>query len=233
MRAGQPLAALLAWLALAPAAADAASLGISPLRLDLRPDQRVASVTVRNDDARPVMIQVRTYAWTTTPATADLQPTRDVLAVPAITTIAPGEQQVVRVAFRGHAAGDAEAAFRLIIAEVPAADTGTSAAVRIALAFSLPIFVTPPGAAPDARWSMVRGPTGLALRVTNQGNAHLRVRSIELSGPAAMQRIERSAYVLPGRQHDWPLSEPPAGPTTLKADTDLGEIDAVVAHSGG
>lgn len=222
---------LVAWMALAPAV-DAASLGIAPLRLDLGPSQRIATVTVRNDEATPVMIQVRTFAWPRTPATEDLEPTRDLVAVPAITTIAPGGQQVVRVALRGGGTEGVERAFRLIVAEVPQEADGPDAGIRFALAFSLPVFVTPPSAVPDPGWSLVDGARGgTSLRVTNAGTAHLQVRGITVLGDPG-GRIGQQAYVLAGREHEWPLPARPSGPISLKVDTDRGEIETTVTRRG-
>src|SRR3712207_4726551 len=110
---------LLALLLLPPGEAAAGSLTVSPTRVELTPDRRTASVTVRNDGAEPVMVQVQAFGWPGSPATEDLVPTRDLMAVPPVATIPPGGSQLVRVAARGGAPGDVKSAFRLLITEVP------------------------------------------------------------------------------------------------------------------
>ena len=99
------------------------------------------------------MVQVQTFAWPHGPATAELEPTRDLIAVPPVFELAGNAKQIIRVALRGAAAGGREQAYRLLITEVPrggAAGTG----VRFALRLSLPVFVTPTGAAPRPIWSL-------------------------------------------------------------------------------
>ena len=47
-----------------------------------------AVVTLHNNAAEPVMVQVQTFAWPHGPATADLEPTRDLFAVPPVFELA-------------------------------------------------------------------------------------------------------------------------------------------------
>ena len=227
---------VLVGLALEPSSAQAAQLGVAPLRLDLGPDQIVGTLSVSNEGSQPTLVQVQSFAWTRSTATEDLGPTRDVLAVPAVATIEPGRQQVIRVALRKRPESGREAAYRVLIAEVPRMDENGRAGVKIALAFSLPVFVTPPGALPKPVWSIVRRPQGPALRLVNAGQAHLKVDAVRLgSGPAAM-RIDEPAYVLAGQEHLWPLGarwRPTADAVFLAADTDRGAIEAVVPSPGG
>ena len=223
-------------LLLPAAVTRAAQLGVAPLRLDLGPDLIVGTLTVRNDGAEPALVQVQTFAWTRTVATADLDPTRDILAVPALATIAPGHQQVVRVALRRRPDPSREMAYRLLVAEVPRQGQDGAPGVSIALAFSLPVFVTPPGASPKPQWSIVEGPHGAALRVVNAGEAHLQIKDVRLGGGGSATRLTDAAYVLPGQQHLWPLDphwRPRGDAVPLAADTDLGAIEAVVPSPRG
>ena len=230
------LVLVLVSLASAPMSTQAAGLGVAPLRVDLGPDQTVGTLTVRNEGVSPTLVQVQSFAWTRTTANEDLDPTRDVLAVPALATIAPGRQQVVRVALRKRPDGRREAAYRLLIAEVPRTDESGGAGVHIALAFSIPVFVTPQGALPKPAWSIVKHPQGSALRLVNAGQAHLKVDSVRLGAGPGATRIDQPAYVLPGQEHLWPLGvrwRPTGDTVPLAADTDRGAIEAVVPPPGG
>ncbi len=84
----------------APGGAEAGSLGVSPTRLDLAPDQRAGVVTLQNNGAEPVLVQVQTFAWPDRPDSAELEPTRELVAVPAVAELAPGRKQLIRVAAR-------------------------------------------------------------------------------------------------------------------------------------
>lgn len=64
--------------------ATAASLSVAPTRVELGPGDPAAVVTLRNNAAEPVMVQVQTFAWPRTMASDDLEPTRELLAVPPV-----------------------------------------------------------------------------------------------------------------------------------------------------
>ena len=153
------------------------------------------------------MVQVQTFAWPRSPASADLEPTRDLLAVPPVFELAGNAQQIIRVALRGAAAGEREQAYRLLITEVPRGGApGTG--VRFALRLSLPVFVTPAGAEPRPVWSLRRTVARQRARAAQRGHRapagapHRAPRA----GPAgARATIDAPAYVLAGQEHAWPL----------------------------
>lgn len=236
MSGARLLFSLLAALAVAPGPAAAAALGVSPMRLDLPPDRPTASLTVRNNDSVPVMIQVQPLAWPANLPTDQLGATRDLIAVPVLATIPPGGQQVVRVALRARADLARELTYRLLVSEVPQEAGAGRSGVRFALRFSLPVFVTPLRSAPAVIWSLLPSGGGYALEATNRGNAHLQVQKVQLGEGAGARLLEGSAYLLAGTSYRWPLGAPPAAagrPLTLRADTDLGEVRASVAPAGG
>ena len=227
------LRALVLLAGLLPATAHAAALAVAPTRLDLDPDRRVASVTVRNNEPLPVMIQVQTFAWPAGAALDELPPTRELVAVPAISTIQGNSQQVVRVAVKGRTDPRREAAFRLVISEVPKAASNRGG-VTFALAFSLPVFVKPHEASPKIEWSVAEG--GGSLRAVNRGTAHLQLQKLELGPKGAATRIPlTTAYILPGGQLSLPIApslRTGAGAVPLRADTDIGAIETVVPAPG-
>jgi fimbrial chaperone protein len=226
---------LVGLLLAAPSGAMAAALSVAPTRIDLAPDQRAAAVTLQNDGDEPVMVQVQTFAWTGSPATIDLTPTRDLVAMPPVATVAAGDKQLIRVAARGGDKPAAEQSYRLIITEVPPETKGPQAGVRFALRLSLPVFVTPVGAAPDPVWSVERGGAGPRLALANHGSAHLQVRRISVMSPdrgKVLKVLDQPAYVLPSQRHEWPLPAGLPNPLPLKLDTDVGELDATVPAAG-
>ena len=228
------LAALL--MTLLPLPATAASLSVAPTRVDLAAGDTTGVVTLQNNAAEPVMVQVQTFAWPHSPASAELEPTRDLLAVPPVFELAGNARQIIRVALRGAVTGERELAYRLLITEVPrsgAAGTG----VRFALRLSLPVFVTPLGAEPKPAWSVRQTAGASELVLRNEGTAHLQVRRIVLrpagrGAPAGT--IDNPAYVLAGQEHAWPLPSV-AGSTALQleAETSIGPLSATVAPPRG
>jgi P pilus assembly chaperone PapD len=227
---------LLLLLALAPTPAAAASLTVAPTRIELDAADPVAVVTLQNNDAEPVMVQVQTFAWPHGPDALALEPTRELIAVPPVFEVGGNGRQVIRVALRGQAPGEREQAYRLLITEVPRGP-GRATGIRFALRLSLPVFVTPNGAAPRPVWSIRDVARGRELVLRNEGSAHLQVRRIVLrprDRPGSEVTIETPAYVLAGQEHSWPLPHAAAAaPLDLTAETSIGALPADVAAPHG
>jgi fimbrial chaperone protein len=231
-------AVLVTLLTLPAGEARPAALGVAPTRLAFGPDDRMATVTLQNNAAATVTVQVQTFAWPRTPATDDLEPTRDLIAVPPVVALEPNAKQVIRVALRRQAGSAAERAYRLLISEVPGAGSEHAAGVRFALRLSLPVFVTPAGTRPEPVWSARPEPGGLALALGNRGTAHLQLHRLVLKAvgrPEPLQVVDSPAYVLPGQEQAWPLAAAARAQPALQlqAETNLGPIEAVLALPQG
>ena len=220
--------ALVLLMVMVPWPAHATSLNVAPTRIELGPDSRTGSVTLSNTGEVATTVQVETFAWRQGNSVAELEPTRGLLAVPAVFNLDRGDRQVIRVASREPAPAAIETAYRLIISEVPVAGDSGGAGVRFALRLSLPVFITPEGAAPVPDWRLVRDSAGPALELRNAGTAHLHVSRLDLSAVADGRRlalIEAPSYVLAGNAQRWPLPELRRGESVrLEATTSQGEI---------
>ncbi len=224
-------AAALAVIVLAAAwqpAALATSLSVAPTRVELGPTARSGSIVLENTGTTTTTVQVETFAWPRGHSVEALEPTRGLLAVPAVFVLPAGERQVIRVASREPAAGDVETAYRLLITEVPTEDPTSAAGIRFALRLSLPVFITPPAARAAPSWSWRNGAGGRSLEVQNDGNAHLHVRRLVIREKATgrlLAEIEQPSYVLARGRHSWPdLVPAAAGPLAVEAVTNLGEL---------
>lgn len=207
-----------------PADAGASSLSVAPTRVELTPDARSGSITLDNTGPVATTVQVETFAWTRGNSIEELEPTRGLLAVPAVFNLPAGGRQVIRVAPREPAAADRETTYRLVITEVPIATADTAMGVRFALRLSLPVFITPQGARAEPRWSL-RG--GRSIEVRNDGTAHLHVRRLVIRDRAtgrARAEIEQPSYVLAGAAHRWEIATPAEGAVTVEAATNLGDL---------
>lgn len=211
-----------------PLPAVATSLNVAPTRIDLDPDSRSGSVTLNNTGEGGTTVQVETFAWRHGNSVAELEPTRGLLAVPAVFNLERGARQVIRVATREPASPEVETAYRLVITEVPVPGDTTAAGVRFALRLSLPVFITPPGAAPVPDWRLVQDAGGPALELRNTGNAHFYVSRISLRAAAAgepLALIETPSYVLAGNTQRWPLPDLQGRrDLVVEAATNLGDL---------
>jgi fimbrial chaperone protein len=225
-------------LALSPAA-PAGTFSISPLRADLSGSTKTAALTVRNEDATPLVVQAEGMAWSQPDGEDTLAASRDLLVSPAVFTLAPGGQQLVRVALRRAPDPARELSYRLIVQEVPQAAAPQFNGLRMALRLSIPVFVAADRAGDTAlQWTAERDADGaLAVIARNDGAVHARIQRFAVrSGTDTVVEQPSLAYVLPGASRRWSFAAPtgagapatpvplPAGPYRLEALTDRGTI---------
>ena len=80
------LATAAAWW-LPPSPALAGTFSISPLRVELSASAQTGALTIRNQDAAPVVVQAEAVLWQQSDGQDQLTPTRDVLVSPAVFTV--------------------------------------------------------------------------------------------------------------------------------------------------
>ena len=96
------------------------SFEVNPIRVDLAPQERSAALTVKNNGAESVVVQVSVLAWSQQDGRDVLSPTNEVLVSPPIATIAPDKEQIIRVGLRRAPDKERELSYRLFLQEVPA-----------------------------------------------------------------------------------------------------------------
>jgi len=199
--------ALLAGLALP---ASAASIAISPLRLDLKPGQQMTALTVSNTGQTPVLVQGQIKAWLDSAQPEGSTSTGGMMLTPPLFKLAPGGKQLVRIGWQQQTATPAhELAFRVFLQEVPSAAEPPSG-LRVALRLSVPLFAqpaTPEARALDLQWQTTAA--GSTLQLHNNGNRHERISRLKVTD--AHQRVildgQRLLYVLPGQTHTLSLPD--------------------------
>jgi fimbrial chaperone protein len=234
--------AVLAFAALVvgASAANAGSLAVSPIRIELGPGQRSVTVTVRNDGDQATLVQTQLVSWSQADGEERLEPTGELLASPPIFTIAPAATQIVRIALRRPADADRERAYRLLVTEVPGPPQPGFTGAQFALKLSLPVFVDAAGAktAPQVAWSATRDAAGaLVLSAFNSGSKHVQVRAVDVFGNGAEVdgRFAGLWYILAGQRRSVTIAPAPgrtigaAGRIRIRADTDAGALAADVA----
>lgn len=159
---------------------------ISPLWVTLSRTVKSTQIEVRNDDTRPLRVQMQPMAWSQDAEGKDQYVDSDALLYfPKAMEIPPGSSRVVRLGPKALPAS-AEDAYRLFIAELPgpeeAAGTG-SASVRILLRVGVAVFVEPlaPKLEGEIASFALRG--GAAeLTVRNTGNVHFAADRLAIVG---------------------------------------------------
>jgi fimbrial chaperone protein len=219
--------ALLAFFACSPTLA-AGSLLLWPLDPTIEAGAKAGALWLENVGTKPLTLQVRVFAW-------DQQAFEDryleqsvVVGTPPFTTIAPGKKQLVRLTLAAPIPPGEERAFRVLVDEIPTAETATTTGLKLQMRYSLPLFAYGEGlwgkstgrklgaveAQPKLAWSFVEEGGVRYLQVRNAGRGHARLSQVKLvdssraSGSASGASVDIAkgllGYVLPGKTMRWP-----------------------------
>jgi fimbrial chaperone protein len=217
--------------------AQASSLRVSPILLDVAAPGATSTLTLLNDGDAQIHVQIRVFRWTGTKGEPVLAPTDDVVVSPPAATLAPGTDYVVRVVRVAKESAAEEESYRILVDEVADTTRGQASAIRFALRYSVPVFFSAAAVTPaKVAWSLQpSGNTGV-LTASNSGGRRVRVANLRLTDAAGVIVLQRSGlfgYALGKSSTAWTL---PAGTQVgrrgsirLHADTETGAIDAVVA----
>jgi fimbrial chaperone protein len=195
-------AATFVFLAVAVALpGNAAEFTVTPVRIFMTPRDRAVAVTVTNDGGEEIVMQADLYDWKQAPdGTDELVLTEDMILSPPILKVPPKSRQVVRLARLVPPSLDVEQTYRLIVREIPEARPQKDLSLQLALAFSLPVFITPPGAKRSLNCELERGGPDLVKALCkNSGRAYAQLRSLELFSSAGekIATRENGGYILP------------------------------------
>ena len=221
------LVVLLGWIC----PVGAATLQISPVMVEMAPQQGASGIMLRNPDAMPVYGQVRVYAWEQRGGDDVLLPTDEIQVSPhhpgAARRRAAGAAGA-RVAGTG---GDRES-YRLVIDEIPDPSTPAVNGVVLRLRYSVPVFVA--GATPEPRpelsWKAAREGKEWVLSLNNTGTRYAQVASLQVldSGGKPVAEVDGLVgYALAQRQRQWRIpGRPQPGPVRIRALINGGTISA-------
>ncbi|MDO4694581.1 MAG: molecular chaperone [Eikenella sp.] len=194
------LAGSLAWAA---PAARAAGLQVSPVSLFLPASQQAAVLTLTNTGGEPLTAQVRVFRWTQNEQGQDVYtPDSGVVASPPMLRMAAGAEQQLRLIRTGAPSAE-EAAYRIVIDELPPPQHTPRAGLNFVLRYSLPLFLNQsenPPARLHWQWRAVGGKTELSARNTGASYAQLgRIALTAADGKETRPLADGlTGYVLPG-----------------------------------
>lgn len=213
---------------LAPPGASGGEFRVYPIRLDLASDARTGTVKVLNDADEKLNLQMKLFKWTQDAQGKDTYTeSSDLIYHPKLLTVEPKDERVVRVGIKAPGAAT-EAAYRLYIEEIPSAvnKPGTLVAVKVAIRFGLPIFVSPGDVREKGSIDGMEVLNGtLKVLVRNTGNVSFTVTTINVRGtdPAGAEAFSRDIngwYLLPGasRLYSTPLEDACARLSAIRAE---------------
>lgn len=189
-RSSRILVAALALLAAVLAPVQAQTFGFTPTLLEIDASKNLVSeTTLINGTTAPARFEVTAALWHIVDGKEVLDETRDLIVNPATFTVKPGGSQLIRIGVRKKPGGS-ELTYRLLVKQVPvegvalptvrAGSVGkeATAGMSIALTFSLPVYVTPPGAQPRLAFSASATGKDITLVLQNSGTRRTIMRKV-------------------------------------------------------
>jgi len=155
---GLAVAIWAGWISLAAMPVQAATLQISPVLVDLAPQQGATGILLRNPGATPIYGQVRVYAWDQAQGDDVLTTTQEIQASPPIIQVPPNGEQLVRLVRVSKELAPMEQSYRLVIDEIPDPATSRVNGAVLRMRYSVPVFVAgaTPEPAPELAWHLAR-----------------------------------------------------------------------------
>ncbi len=221
--------------------AHATSLRAAPARLDLIAPDSAATLSLRNEEARPITVQIRVFRWSQADGIERLEPTTEVVASPPMTTVGPNAEYTVRVVRVSKAPVAGEESYRLLIDELPDRSRRVPGAITFVLRYSIPVFFASRDVSqPQVTWGLQSGGDAIVLSAKNTGGRHLRIADLELAdgGTTVAARSGLVGYVLAGSVMHWSLprtqdSSISGRSVELTAQSDAGAINATAVVQSG
>ena len=197
-------------LVLLPCIGFAGQFSVSPVRIYVAAKDRTTAVTVTNESDVELVLQADVFQWKqTSTGQEDLTLTEDLIVAPPIIKLAPRARQIIRLAMLKPVPPDQQVTYRLIVREIPEAkppEPGVQ--LQIALAFSMPIFISPPGVKRQlACVSQRAAPDAVRVTCENTGNAYAHASDFKLSNASGELMVSSNVggYILPGIKRSFEL----------------------------
>lgn len=218
----------------------AAQVAVSPVRVDLSDRQNKDVVRITNQESAIRSFEVEIVAWSQTDKRREVySPTEDLIAVPPLFTLAPGEEQVVRIGMLTEADPAIERSYRMFVTELasPQEEAQSGVGIKMRLQFGIPVFVAPtalPSASLDYFDSM-RIDDQFFMHLRNHGNTHVKISEVRYQAPGKEEPVSSPAviYIL-ARQTGYVSVQLPGdaveGKVTLVTDT-LGNLEYELSPS--
>lgn len=205
------IAAFLIILGLTATTAYAA-LNVSPVRVNLGDDHDKDAVRITNQETSTKSYEVEVVVWSQTEERREVySPTDDILAVPPLFSLNPGEEQLVRVGMLVPADANTERSYRMFITELapPEAEKIESSGITMRLQIGIPVFVAP-NAVPTSTLEFVnlmQVDEQRFVRFRNSGNTHVKVIEVQYLAPGSTDKVVTPAvvYLLAGQSAYLPL----------------------------
>lgn len=184
----------------------AGSFSISPILADVPAPGSIATYRLTNTASEPVTVQVSAWHWQQRNGQDEYREAADLMVVPLMVEIAPGQSQAVRLAAPSDTR-DQELAYRVHFQEVPGSGSSNGTLLRTQLRIDVPLFFSAGQGQPDLDWSLAttRRDRQVALGAINRGNKFMRLDAVTLTDSEGVElaSMRRPFYILAESNRIW------------------------------
>ncbi|RFB79443.1 fimbrial biogenesis chaperone [Methylovirgula sp. 4M-Z18] len=224
------LAATLAIALVLSSAARAGALSVLPILIE--GDSRT-TLTLKNQDSRPLNIQIRVFKWTQVDGEDRLEPTDEVVVSPPIVAVAPNQDYVVRLQRMSSEPPAQEEAYRVVVDQLPNPNRQRNGTVEVVLRFLVPAFFgSPDESQPRLRWALETRGGRRVLVAENSGDRRVQLTNLALKKGNRVVSVQKglAGYVLGHSEKVWPVPANVAGGagTSVISMSDRGAINAAL-----
>ena len=232
------ITALLGIVAFAAATpANAGSLQVEPVLVDITAPGAASTVTLRNEGTARIDAQIRVYRWSIVNGKERLDPTDDVVASPPTVTLTPKGQYVARIVRVSKKPVVGEESYRLLVDQLPDLSQQKNGAVNLMVRYSIPVFFGAPNKThPTVAWSVATAGDKITLTAHNSGDRRLRISALSLKsegGKTLSFGNGLAGYALGQSAVSWTIPRhgfTPQGTVSVVAQSDGGPIQAVASN---
>ena len=133
------LSAAIVALCLTSGGAQAASLRVSPVRVEVQPGAATSSIRLWNNEKRAIGVQVRVFRSKFVDGEEWLEATSDVVASPPMTTLAADSENLVRIVRVSRSPVAADERYRLLVDELPDPKRSKAGMINVLVRQSIPV----------------------------------------------------------------------------------------------
>lgn len=210
----------------APACLQAGAFSVSPMLVELDAKTPFATIEVTNDEAQEMMLmQASAKRWTKDGDKDTYAETQDLIVIPPMFRLNPGQKQTIRIALPSTASlqnNSEEMAYRIYIEQLAAENKeyqsgSQTQELDFFMNVGVPLFVLPSaGVNREAYWEVTQLPDNkVRVDFENTGNVHIKINAVDLfMGDKELVKENTHAYIFSGGKKSWELTPKPA--TSLK-----------------
>jgi len=118
-----------------------ASFTITPVKLKINKDEKIAALTLKNDSKEVKHFQLTVFKAENEHGKEVLKETKDLTVTPVMFKIAPGKSQLVRIAIKNKMYSVMEDGYRVSVKELPHKINAEGAHVRLVTEFKVPVSI--------------------------------------------------------------------------------------------